>query len=190
MVRLLSWAMSGSSRKRGSKWDLREEDQFEDENVSVDCWPGKAGMSFHEEDSERRWLSTEVAGSNRSKWSDLENDLLEAKHDLEPLPRSSVSLRDGSFSKGRNRNLEATVSWDGDGSYGMNMSPGLDEWRGQSRSRSPKNGWSRSLRFDSSLFMLILAYWKIFGSFYFSLLSLWTKFLFKLSLYLFIKFEF
>ena len=177
MVRLLLEAMSGSSRKRGSKWDLREEHQFEPSNVAADCWPGKTSMSFHDEDSECRWLSPEVVGSNNSKWSDREaNDLLNSKHDLglasgEPLPRSSVSLKDSSFSKGRNRNLEASLAWDGDGSYSMRMSPGLEEWRGPSRSLSPKNGWSRSLRFDSPLIMSILAL-SNFRKFLFQSLSL------------------
>lgn len=144
--------MSGSGRKRSSKWDLREERHFEPKNVADDCWPGKAGISFHNKEIEPGWLSPEVAGSNNSKSYDLEaNDLLKSKRDLglasgEPLPRSRGSLKDNSFNKGRNRNWEPTVAWDGDGSYSTKMSPGLDEWREQSRSHSPKNGWTRPLR--------------------------------------------
>lgn len=136
--------MSGSSRKRTSKWDLREEHQFEPENVPDDYWLGKAGMSFHDKESEPEWLSPEVAGSNSSKWSDPEaNDLLKSKRlpSREPLLGSR-----GSHGRGSNRNLEATVAWEGDGSYSMRMSPGLDDWRQQSRSRSPKNALSRSFR--------------------------------------------
>lgn len=152
--------MSGSGRKRSSKWDLREERHFEPKNVADDCWPGKTGISFHDKELEPGWLSPEVAGSNNSKLYDLEaNDLLKSKHDLglasgEPLPRSRGSLKDNSFNKGRNRNWEPAVAWDGDGSYSTRMSPGLDEWRQQSRSHSPKNGWTRSLRFDSPLLLV------------------------------------
>lgn len=132
--------MSGSGRKRSSKWDLREERHFESE------WPGKAGTPFHDKELESGWLSPEVAGGNNSKWSEVEFKRDVGLASGEPLPRSRGSVKDNSFSKGRNRNLEATVAWDEDESYSEKMSPGLGEWRRQSRSHSPKNGWSRSLR--------------------------------------------
>lgn len=143
--------MSRSSRKRSSKWDLAEEPQFEDANVQDNGWMGKPGRPFHHKESGREWLSSELSGSNGSKWSGLEtNDMQRSKHDLglasrEPLPGSRGSHKIESINKGSNRYMDDSMVWDGDGNCSTRMSPGLDEWR-QHRSRSPKSGWSRSLR--------------------------------------------
>ncbi|PRQ49291.1 putative transcription factor C3H family [Rosa chinensis] len=146
--------MSRSSRKRSSKWDLPEEPQFEDANIPDDGWMGKAGRPFHHKESGREWHSPELGGSNASKWSGLEtNDMQRSKRGLglpsrEALPGSRSSHRNESISKGGSRYTEDSMVWDEDGNCSTRMSPGLDEWR-QHRSRSPKSGWSRSLRVRS-----------------------------------------
>ncbi|KAL6225415.1 hypothetical protein ACLB2K_004265 [Fragaria x ananassa] len=143
--------MSRSSRKRSSKWDLSEEPQFEDANIPDDGWMGKEGRPFHHKGSGREWHSPELGGSNAPKWSGLEtNDMQRTKRSLglptrEHLPGSRSSHRNESISKGGSRYTEDSMVWEEDGNCSTRMSPGLEEWR-QHRSRSPKSGWSRSLR--------------------------------------------
>ncbi|GAV61571.1 zf-CCCH domain-containing protein [Cephalotus follicularis] len=108
--------MSGSGKKRISKWDMKEESRFS-QNLRDGNWHGKAGTSFHEKRSYSGRSSPEVAGSNGHRW--------------EPLPGNS--------------HRDDSTTWDGDGSYSTKMSPGLDEWR-QNHRHSPKNDGIRSLR--------------------------------------------
>ncbi|KAH0969654.1 hypothetical protein GBA52_028446 [Prunus armeniaca] len=95
---------------------------------------GKPGRPFHHKESGREWLSSELSGSNGSKWSGLEtNDMQRSKHDLglasrEPLPGSRGSHKIESINKGSNRYMDDSMVWDGDGNCSTRMSPGLDEW--------------------------------------------------------------
>lgn len=153
--------MSGGRRKRNSKWDLKEDSQLSHEKVRESAWPGKAGMSYHEKESRSGRFSPKVAGYNNvHKWSGREaDDIMSSKHDLqssyrEPLLGSRGSRRDDSIDDYR-ENFKATSTWDGDEGYNMRMSPGVDDWRHQTRQRSPKNDWSRHHRF-SSLAMSII----------------------------------
>ncbi|KDP24789.1 hypothetical protein JCGZ_25410 [Jatropha curcas] len=127
--------MSGSGRRRSSKWDLKEESRIQFESIHDNAWPGKAGLCFHDKESQRGWLSPEAASGNRPKWSTLE-----------PLPGRRGSRRDDSIDEDRNRSSKAMTPWDGDDSYGTRMSPGLEEWRQQNHRISPKNEWKRSRR--------------------------------------------
>lgn len=127
--------MSGSGRRRSSKWDLKEESRIPFDSVHDNAWPGKAGLSFHDKESQRGWLSPEGASGTRAKWSALE-----------PLSGRRGSRRDDSIDEERNRDLKAMPTWDGDENYGTRMSPGLDEWRQQNRHNSPKSERKRSRR--------------------------------------------
>ncbi|KAJ6397805.1 hypothetical protein OIU77_018752 [Salix suchowensis] len=127
--------MSGSGRKRSSKWDLKEGSRMPFEDVEDNAWPGKAGIPFHDKESRRDWLPPEAADSTRSKWSAME-----------PLPGRRGSRRDDNISEGHSRTLKATYE---DESYRTRMSPGLDERRQQSSRNSPKNEYKRLRRSQS-----------------------------------------
>ncbi|KAJ6917186.1 zinc finger CCCH domain-containing protein 38-like isoform X1 [Populus alba x Populus x berolinensis] len=127
--------MSGSGRKRSSKWDLKEGSRISFEDVEDNTWPGKAGISFRDKESRRDWLPPEAAGGSRSKWSAME-----------PLPGRRSSRRDDNIDEDRSRTLKATYE---DESYGTRMSPGLDEWRQKSFRNSPKNEYKRTRRSQS-----------------------------------------
>ncbi|XVF14918.1 hypothetical protein REPUB_Repub09cG0102400 [Reevesia pubescens] len=129
--------MSGS-RKRSSKWDSKDERRYSLENVRDSAWPAKAGVSFHDRESEHGYFSPEV-DRNGNKWSVVEaSDTMNSKHGL-PSRESLPGSRGGQ--------KETTTPWDGDETYGMKMSPGLDDWRQQNRRRSPTSDWSRSHSF-------------------------------------------
>lgn len=149
--------MSGSGRKRSSKWDLRDEPHFDDINLQDDGWPGKTGRPFRHRESGHGWHSPELARSNGSKWSSSEISDMRSKHDSgfpsrETFPGSRGSHRNENTDKDCNRYIEESTAWDRDGGYGTRMSPGLDDWRQQNHSQSPKSGRSRSMRY----FLLIL----------------------------------
>ncbi|XP_054821472.1 zinc finger CCCH domain-containing protein 38-like isoform X2 [Prosopis cineraria] len=124
--------MSGSGRRRSSKWDLRDEPEFVSDSKQL-----RSG-----------WSSANVTGSNSSKWSYLEgNEKLKPNMRLpykEPFSGGRVSNKDDIMNKDYNRDLDAKMAWDADESYGMKMSPGLEEWKRKRRSHSPKNGLDRS----------------------------------------------
>jgi hypothetical protein len=132
--------MSGSGRKRSSKWDLKEGSQMSFEDVEDNAWPGKAGIPFRDKESQCDWLPPEAAGGTRSKWLAME-----------PLPGRRGSRRVDNIDEDHSRTLKATYE---DESYGTRMSPGLDEWRQQSFRNSPKNEYKRLRRFGYLLSML------------------------------------
>lgn len=143
--------MSGSGRKRSSKWDLRDEPQYEDDDAQDDSWHGKAGRSFYPRESGHGWQSPELVGNNGSKWSALETNDLRSKHDMVyPSREPRGSHKNDNLDKESNRYVEDSMAWDADEDYGTRMSPGLDEWRHQNPSQSPKSGWARSLRLVST----------------------------------------
>ncbi|XP_024017747.1 zinc finger CCCH domain-containing protein 38 [Morus notabilis] len=149
--------MSGSGRKRSSKWDQA---QFDDENAQDDSWHGKSGRSFYPRESGHGWQSPELVGNNGSKWSALEtNDLRSKRDSVLPSRESRGSHKNENIDKDDKRYVEESMAykddkryveesmaWDANEDYGTRMSPGLDEWRHQHPSQSPKSGWSRSLR--------------------------------------------
>lgn len=142
--------MSGSGRKRSSKWDLRDEPPFEDVKVASDSWPGKGGRSFLHRESRHGWQSPDLVGDNGSRWCALETNDIRSKHDSgfpsrENIPGSRGSHKSENIDKDSG-GYAADSSWDRDGSYDSRMSPGLDKWRQRSHSQSPRAGWSRSLR--------------------------------------------
>ncbi|XP_038881684.1 zinc finger CCCH domain-containing protein 38 isoform X2 [Benincasa hispida] len=145
--------MSGSGRKRTSKWDLREDSHLETDSVQQHGWPGK--------ESRPGWISPELASDDGSKWSGMgtTNTISKPKQDWgllseEPLP-ARASHKEDYNNKGYNKNMEGTAEQDcDDKSYGTRMSPGLDGWRrhssnlsdrnDRSRGRSRSRSWSRS----------------------------------------------
>ncbi|XVF58761.1 hypothetical protein PTKIN_Ptkin07bG0092400 [Pterospermum kingtungense] len=137
--------MSGS-RKRSSKWDEKEERQYSLDNVRDSAWPVKAGVSFHERESEHGYFSPEV-GRNGNKYSVVEaRDVMKSKHGLpsrESLPGSSGGQKDDNTHVDCVKYRKTTTPWDEDDTYGMKMSPGLDDWMQQHRRLSPKKDWSR-----------------------------------------------
>ncbi|KAJ7957003.1 Zinc finger CCCH domain-containing protein 38 [Quillaja saponaria] len=113
--------MSGSGRRRSSKWDLRDDPEFASEHLQF-----------------------------QSGWSYFEgNDKPNSRHDFrtkEPFSEGRVTHKNDITNKDCSRRLDATMAWDGDASYGTRMSPGLEEWKHSSHSQSPRNGWGRSFR--------------------------------------------
>jgi hypothetical protein len=126
--------MSGTDRKRSSKWDLSDEHKFPSGSKQM-----RSG-----------WSSADVAGNNSSKWAYSEgNDKLR--------PVMGYSSKE-SFSGGRgsyeddamnedHRISDRRREWDTDGSYSKKISPWQGEWGQKRHSQSPINGWSRSVWF-------------------------------------------
>ncbi|XP_022739365.1 zinc finger CCCH domain-containing protein 38-like isoform X2 [Durio zibethinus] len=149
-IRISATGEMSGSRKRGSKWDSKEERQHSLENVRDSAWPAKAGMSFHDRESEHGYFSPEV-GRNCNKWSVAKaSDMMKSKHGLpsrESLPGSRGGQKDDNINVDCVKNWKTTTLWDGDETYSMKMSPGLEDWRQQNRHHSPKSDWSRSYSF-------------------------------------------
>ncbi|KAF8405850.1 hypothetical protein HHK36_007927 [Tetracentron sinense] len=142
--------MTEGVRKRKSKWDLKEETLLPYEIRQDDASYGKAGESIKDKESKSGWNSTEVANNHDPKWSDMEaNDIMKSKANSgwscsEPLLGKKGAQKDDNINKDCNEILEHTTAWARDKSHSTSMSPGVDAWRHQNRSRSPKRGWSRS----------------------------------------------
>ncbi|KAK7353632.1 hypothetical protein VNO80_19083 [Phaseolus coccineus] len=126
--------MSGSGKKRSSKWDLRVDPEFSPDN---------------NKQLRSGWSTADVAGSNSSKWSYLEgSDKLKPAMGFsskEPFSGGRGSHKDDVMNKDYG-GLDPTMEWDEDGSYSKKISPGSEEWKPKRHSQSPKNGWSRSVR--------------------------------------------
>ncbi|KAG4121860.1 hypothetical protein ERO13_D11G229640v2 [Gossypium hirsutum] len=135
--------MSGS-RKRGSKWNSKEEQQYSLENVRDKGWSAKGSAPFHDRESEHGYFSAEVG--RKDKWSVVGvSDMMKSKHGMpsrESLHGSRVGEKDDNndFVK----NWKTSTPWDGDETYSMKMSPGLDDWRLKKRHSSPKGDWNGS----------------------------------------------
>lgn len=129
--------MSGSGRKRSSKWDLKKDPEFAPDSKQL-----RSGRS-----------SADVAGSNSSKWSYSEgSDKLKPSTGFsskEPFSGGRGSNKDAIVNKDY-RDLDTAMEWDEDGSYIKKISPGFEEWKHKRDSPSPKNGWSRSARSSRS----------------------------------------
>ncbi|KAF8404381.1 hypothetical protein HHK36_009264 [Tetracentron sinense] len=144
--------MTESVRKRKSKWDLKEETQIPSEIRQDNAWHGKAGEFIRDKELKSGWNSSEVASSHGPKWSDMEvNIAMKSKANSEwscweSLPGKKGAQKDDSINRDSNDILETTTAWRGDKSYSMSMSSGVDAWRHQNRSRSPKSSWSKSSR--------------------------------------------
>ena len=125
--------MSGSGRKRSSKWDMRDDPEFAPDSKHL-----RSG-----------WSSGDVAGSNNSKWAYMEgNDKLKPSMGKEAFSGGRGSNKDDIMNRDY-RGLDAKMEWEADASYSKKMSPGFEEWKPKRHSQSPKNGWSRSSRFVS-----------------------------------------
>lgn len=138
---------SGNGRKRSSKWDSRDQSQFDDERIQDDVWSEKSGRPYYHREGGRGWQSPELGGSNGSKWSTLESNDPRSKHDnavpaKEPFSGTRGSHKNEKFDKDRNKYAEDSMAWEEDIDYDTRMSPGLNEWRHQSHSQSPKSGWN------------------------------------------------
>ncbi|XP_057415865.1 zinc finger CCCH domain-containing protein 38 isoform X2 [Lotus japonicus] len=118
--------MNKSGRKLSSKWDLIDERESE-------------------------FAPDGVANSNStsSRWSYKErNDRLNPRMEFlskEPLSGGTHSNKYDGTNNEEYRVLDATIARDTDGSYGMEMSPGFEDWKNK-HSQSPKNSYSRSSR--------------------------------------------
>lgn len=147
--------MSGGSIKHNSKWDMKEESQHSYDNVQDNAWSRKAGMSFHDKELRSGWFSPKGGGySSGHKWSAREDNMLKSRRDLqvssrEPLPGSRGSQKEDCIGDYREC-FRATSTWDGEGNYSMEMSPGLDDWRQQIRHHSPRSDWNGPHRWLSS----------------------------------------
>ncbi|KAJ8769134.1 hypothetical protein K2173_000909 [Erythroxylum novogranatense] len=126
--------MSGTGRKRRSKWDLKEEPRNSLENVRENSWTPKASLPLHDREAARGWYSPDTTDGDHPKWSAVET-----------LSGRRSSWRDDNI-QDRSRTLKAMPSWHEEQSYGTKMSPGLDDWRQQDHRHSPKNEWKRSRR--------------------------------------------
>ncbi|CAN0865412.1 Zinc finger CCCH domain-containing protein 38 [Linum grandiflorum] len=117
--------MSGGSRKRSSKWDLKEEARASYESQhNNSSRPGKADLSYHETDSgdRSRWLNSEPRRASRG------GDRIGDEYGRSSKP----------------------MAWERDDNYGPRMSPGLDERRHRSRRPSPTKEWKRPRRSGSN----------------------------------------
>ncbi|BAT79223.1 hypothetical protein LR48_Vigan04g137300 [Vigna angularis] len=115
--------MSGSGKKRSSKWDFRVDPEFSPD-VSKQLRPGCS--------------SADVAGNNSLKWSYFEgSDKL--KPDIgfsskEPFFGGRGSHKDDVMNKDYGC-LDATMEWDEDG-YNKKISLGYEEWKPKRQSIS------------------------------------------------------
>ncbi|KAH1082924.1 hypothetical protein J1N35_022685 [Gossypium stocksii] len=137
--------MSGS-RERGSKWNSKEEQQYSLENVRAKAWSAKGSAPFLDRESEHGYFSAEVG--RKDKWSVVGvSDMMKSKHGMpsrESLRGSRVGEKDDN--NDLVKNWKTTTPWDGDETYSMKMSPGLDDWRLKKRHSSPKGDWNGSHR--------------------------------------------
>lgn len=121
--------MSGTDRKRSSKWDLGDELEFS---------PGSKQMR-------PGWSSADVAGRNSSKRAYSQgNDKLRPVMGFSSKEFSGGrgSNKDGDLNKDH-RVVDTRREWDTDGNYSKKMSPWPEERKQQRHSQSPNNGWSR-----------------------------------------------
>ncbi|KAG4176063.1 hypothetical protein ERO13_A11G227302v2 [Gossypium hirsutum] len=135
--------MSGS-RKRGSKWNSKEEQQYSLENVRDKGWSAKGSAPFHDRESEHGYFSAEVG--RKDKWSVVGvSDMMKSKHGM-PSRESLHGSRGGEKDDNNDfvKNWKTSTPWDGDETYSMKMSPGLDDWRLKKRHSSPKGDWNGS----------------------------------------------
>ncbi|RZC69401.1 hypothetical protein C5167_032491, partial [Papaver somniferum] len=143
---LFFWnAMTESVRRRSSKWDLKEDpDHFPTEIRQGSGWSGRESRS--------EWKVSKGLNSHDPKWSSMEARSVSRNEgnsrwssSLEPTSRNR-GIEIYEFDKRDYNDMSRTMALDGDRSYSLSMSPGLDGWREKNRSRSPKGGWSRSHR--------------------------------------------
>ncbi|GMJ03922.1 hypothetical protein HRI_004061500 [Hibiscus trionum] len=137
--------MSGS-RRRTSKWNSKEEHQHSLENVRDKSWSAKAGVSFHDRESEHGYFSSEVG--RKDKWSVVGvGDMMKSKHG-QPIRESLHGSRVGEKDDNNDfvKKWNNATPWDRDETYSMKMSPGLDDWRLKKRHSSPKGDWKGSHR--------------------------------------------
>lgn len=121
--------MSGSGKKRSSKWDLRDELESE---------PGSKQMRSG-------WSSADTAGSRNDTFRPVKEFSSE-----ESFSGRSGSNKDEIMHR-EHRVLDATKEWETDGSRHQKMPPRIEEWKQMRHSQSPENDWSRSARFVSLL---------------------------------------
>ncbi|KAJ4950298.1 hypothetical protein NE237_027130 [Protea cynaroides] len=132
--------MSGSVKKRTSKWDMKVETDVPSESREDTIWPDKAGESIHNKESSSGWNSPKVAGCQDPRWSNMDSN-----KSWEQLPPKRGADPDDGLNRDINEISQGMAGWDGDQSYSSSMSPGLDVWRNKNQSHSPKSSW-RSLR--------------------------------------------
>lgn len=145
--------MNERVRKRKSKWDLKEDpDNFPIGNRRVDASFGEGNESIHDSGAKQDWNSSKNTGYRNSKWSDTNSKSpfkSEGNSRLSHWENPSGSreeYKDDYVSRDLNEVSQPTRGWDGNRSYSASISPGHDDWRRRSRSRSPKRSWSRSQR--------------------------------------------
>ncbi|CAL0305284.1 unnamed protein product [Lupinus luteus] len=114
--------MSGSARKRSSKWDMRDGHEFAPDSKQLRSYlegndKSKSGMGFSSK---------------------------------EPFSRGRGSNKDDIMNNKDYRDWVETMEWDADGSYNNKLSPGFEERKYKRRSQSPKNGRSMSVRSSRS----------------------------------------
>ncbi|GAB4848267.1 hypothetical protein Ancab_002934 [Ancistrocladus abbreviatus] len=131
--------MGESGRRRSSKWDSRRVDRSPGD-ILDSARPRKRESAFYDKEADTWHLPTEARNN-------APNNL--PKQDIDMQPREPLSGR-RDFQKHENMTEKSLLAWDREGKYTTRMSPGLEEWRQQIRSRSPKRSWARSHRARSS----------------------------------------
>ncbi|MBA0682051.1 hypothetical protein Goari_023806, partial [Gossypium aridum] len=126
------------SRKRSSKWDLKEERQYSLENVQDNAWFANAC----DRESEHGSFSPDL-GRNGNKWS-----AIKSKHGL-PSKEYLHGSKCGENNSDCATNWKTTTPCDGDETYSMKKSPTLNDRRQQNCHHSLKSDWSRSQRSTS-----------------------------------------
>ncbi|PPD93504.1 hypothetical protein GOBAR_DD09556 [Gossypium barbadense] len=120
------------SRKRSSKWDLKEERQYSLENVQDSAWFANAC----DRESEHGSFSPEF-GRNGNKWS-----AIKSKHGL-PSKEYLHGSKCGENNSDCATNWKTTTPCDGDETYSMKKSPTLNDRRQQNCHHSLKSDWSQ-----------------------------------------------
>ncbi|XP_010245822.1 PREDICTED: zinc finger CCCH domain-containing protein 55 [Nelumbo nucifera] len=147
--------MTESVRKRNSKWDLKAETDQSTEIRQDNVWSSKGGDSIIDKELKPGWGSTKDADNHDPKWSNVEDRNSSKPKDIsawstwEPLSGNRGSEKDDMNRLNGEDTSEipqTMTGWGGDPTYSSNMSPGLDAWRQQNRSHSPKSGRSRAHR--------------------------------------------
>ncbi|XP_019434524.1 PREDICTED: zinc finger CCCH domain-containing protein 38-like isoform X2 [Lupinus angustifolius] len=113
--------MSGSARKRSSKWDMSDGPEFAPDS---------------------KQLHSYLEGNDKSKYGT-------GFSSKESFSRGRGSNKDDIMNKDY-RDWDETMEWDADESYSKKFSPGFEELKYNRRSQSPKNGRSMSVRSSRS----------------------------------------
>ncbi|KAF5194295.1 Zinc finger ccch domain-containing protein [Thalictrum thalictroides] len=144
--------MTERVRKRTSKWDLTEDPPKFPIMNRQDMSFGRGNESNHDSRLKHERNSSKNTGNRYPKGPDTNpNSGLKSEGNSrwpswEPPSGYCADLKDDYDNRGFNEVSQTMKTWDRNRGYSTSMSPGLDGWRHQSRSRSPRSIWSKSHR--------------------------------------------